>query len=729
MSKIKILVIPSDTHGVGKFRMLDPYKYIGDNYNNEIHVDIVFNAENTNEYFQGYDAVIFNSHIHQTDHQDNINRIKWLKKEGIKVIMDIDDYWLTDKTHPMHNQIILSKIPEKKIELLRLSDYVTTTTTVFANTIEYKIKNKNVLIFPNSINDEEKQFKSNKQKTDKIRFGWSGGSCLTPDTEILTDEGWKFFDKLNGNEKVATLNPENDHLEYHKPDHYIEQEYDDNIYSCNTTDISFSVTGNHNMFASKTRPFERKKLNFKLLTAEKLAERNFYVKKNMINTNSDVEHFIIPSYQNDFPEKKVPMDEWLTIFGFFTSNGTVNQETNDVSILQYEEKNYLTVVYDLLVKNGFEVTYHETIDDDNVITISDKQLYSYLSQFGDETKKYIPRQLLNELSERQLRLLLDWYLNGVGDVNRYYKYVLKRNDIESNQLADDLMEITLKMGSQLNILNTKLITLIKKSQITKEHYVGKVYCVSVKNNIIHVRRNGKSLWVGNSHKSDIELLSEGISSTYTSYKDKVQFVLCGFDTRGDVTEINKATGQQRKRPILPQETVWFNYEQIFTKNYTTLDEKYKEYLMKFTRENYDDLEKTYRRRWTEDINNYGYNYNLFDITLVPLVDSVFNNNKSQLKIIESGFHKNAVICSEINPYVLDIINANDEGKFNSHGNGLFVNPKKNHKDWGRNMKRLIESPNMIEDLGNRLYETVKDKYSLKNTCEKRVQFLKTIINK
>ena len=45
------------------------------------------------------------------------------------------------------------------------------------------------------------------------------------------------------------------------------------------------------------------------------------------------------------------------------------------------------------------------------------------------------------------------------------------------------------------------------------------------------------------------------------------------------------------------------------------------------------------------------------------------------------------------------------------------------------MKRLIESPAMIEDLGNRLYETVKDKYSLKNVSKNRVEFLKSLVDK
>ena len=117
------------------------------------------------------------------------------------------------------------------------------------------------------------------------------------------------------------------------------------------------------------------------------------------------------------------------------------------------------------------------------------------------------------------------------------------------------------------------------------------------------------------------------------------------------------------------------------------------------------------------------------MSLAPLVDTWFNNNKSQLKAIEAGFHKKALIASACNPYLIDLVNAVDEGKFNDKGNSLLVSPSKNHKDWAKHMKRLIDNPNMIEDLGNRLYETVKDKYSLTKVNSDRADFFKTIVNK
>jgi glycosyltransferase involved in cell wall biosynthesis len=237
-------------------------------------------------------------------------------------------------------------------------------------------------------------------------------------------------------------------------------------------------------------------------------------------------------------------------------------------------------------------------------------------------------------------------------------------------------------------------------------------------------------WLGgSSHLHDIELLKSGIESTQNSYLNKTQFVLCGFDLRGTVTEIDRTTGQQKQRPIMPHETVWSKYESIFTSSYKVLDNDYKNFLTSFKEGDYPSMDVPYIRRWTQDISKYAMNYNYFDVSLAPLVESFFNSCKSQLKVIEAGFHKKAIIASETCPYTIDLVSAVDSGVFNDKGNALLVPERKNHKEWAKHMKRLVENPALVEDLGNRLYETVKDTYSLKKVCNDRVQFLKSIVNK
>jgi glycosyltransferase involved in cell wall biosynthesis len=130
-----------------------------------------------------------------------------------------------------------------------------------------------------------------------------------------------------------------------------------------------------------------------------------------------------------------------------------------------------------------------------------------------------------------------------------------------------------------------------------------------------------------------------------------------------------------------------------------------------------------------DINKYANNYNYFDVSLAPLVKSDFNVNKSQLKVIEAGFHKKAIIATEENPYLIDLISSIEKGGgINPKGNSLLVSSNKNHKQWHQQMKRLINNPNMVTDLGEKLYETVKDKYSLSTVSKNRVEFFKSIIN-
>jgi glycosyltransferase involved in cell wall biosynthesis len=235
-------------------------------------------------------------------------------------------------------------------------------------------------------------------------------------------------------------------------------------------------------------------------------------------------------------------------------------------------------------------------------------------------------------------------------------------------------------------------------------------------------------WLGgSSHLHDIELLKDGISSIQYGFKDKVQFVLCGFDLRGQVTEIDPETGQMNRRDIKPQETSWYVYEQFFTDNYKVLPEGYRNFLQTFKNEPFDDVTMPYRRVWTKPINSYAENYNKFDVTLAPLKDTLFNSVKSQLKVIEAGFHKKPIIASAVAPYLIDVVSAVEKGgKINPKGNGLLVDVNKNHKQWQQHMTKLL-NPALREDLGNKLYETVKDKYSLKTVSKTRNDFYKSII--
>jgi len=239
-------------------------------------------------------------------------------------------------------------------------------------------------------------------------------------------------------------------------------------------------------------------------------------------------------------------------------------------------------------------------------------------------------------------------------------------------------------------------------------------------------------WLGgSSHFHDLKLMSNGVSQFLNTYKDRTQFVLCGFDTRGNITEIDRSTGQQRTRPIKPQESVWSRYEEMFTNNLKLVTPEYSEILTKYDRENEEKAaikNDVYRRVWTEPITSFAANYNLFDVSMAPLKDHTFNLVKSQLKVIEAGFHKKALIAQDFGPYQIDCVNLIEKGgKINENGNAILVEKHKNHKDWFKAMKKLIENPELVDLLQNNLYNTVKERYHIDTVTKKRAEFYKSIL--
>lgn len=234
-------------------------------------------------------------------------------------------------------------------------------------------------------------------------------------------------------------------------------------------------------------------------------------------------------------------------------------------------------------------------------------------------------------------------------------------------------------------------------------------------------------WLGgSSHLHDLMLL-DGMTEKLSEFKNQIQYVVCGFDTRGTMTEINNETGEQKQRPIKPHETVWYDYEKIFTANYSIVSPEYKEYLEKFTQDKFENEEKeNYLRVWTKPVTSYARNYSKFDVSLAPIKPHIFNKVKSQLKVIEAGFYKKALIASDFGPYTIDLKHCLKNGEF-VDGNALLVDESRNHSDWAKYIKKLIQNPNMVKDMGERLYEHVSKRYDLAVVTKTRSEFYKSIL--
>ena len=286
--------------------------------------------------------------------------------------------------------------------------------------------------------------------------------------------------------------------------------------------------------------------------------------------------------------------------------------------------------------------------------------------------------------------------------------------IENNiRLAKNVITTTPIFAKEISKLNKNVFVLPNAIDPSEKQFTPK----PEKSDRIRIAWLG-----GSSHHEDLKLLKGIVNKIKADgLLDKVQFVLCGYDIRGAVTTIDQRTGQQTQRPIKPHESVWYEYEKIFTDDFKIISPEYKNYLHTFNKDEYEDIaNEPYRRVWTKPITTYASNYNLFDVSLAPLVEHKFNAVKSQLKVIEAGFHKKALIAQDFGPYTLDLKNAKMYGGgFDETGNALLVDSSKNHKQWYQHIKYLIENPDKIEILAKNLHDTVTKSYHIDVVTEAR----------
>ena len=239
--------------------------------------------------------------------------------------------------------------------------------------------------------------------------------------------------------------------------------------------------------------------------------------------------------------------------------------------------------------------------------------------------------------------------------------------------------------------------------------------------------------MGSAHEKDMEQL-KGFSNMLggMGLLDKIQIVLCGYDLRGTVNIVNQQGVMVGQRPIKPTESVWYSYEKTCTDDYKICSPAYKDFLHKFLKGVQWPLveNEPYRREWTKDVDNYATHYRNVDILLAPLDPNPFNEVKSELKFIEAGFTHTAIIATNFGPYTIGSKNMFEKGGIiNDEGTCVLIEPSKRPKDWVKVIKKLIDNPELITKLQDNLYNSVKDKYDIRNVTKTRAEWYQSIIQK
>ena len=189
--KIRILFYNLDSAGVNYFRSLTPAMELEKNHSDEFYVEINPQIDFNDPKFIDYLKTFHIIHYHRQFLGETPKMLKLaaeLKKSGTILIVDIDDYWKLHKQHPFYHISQEKKLHVPIIENLKIADYVTTTTDIFANEIRNVTGKDNVRVFYNSIDPKwMKQFQNNwKPDPDGlVRISYMAGSSHMDDIQQL----------------------------------------------------------------------------------------------------------------------------------------------------------------------------------------------------------------------------------------------------------------------------------------------------------------------------------------------------------------------------------------------------------------------------------------------------------------------------------------------------------------------------------------------------------------
>jgi hypothetical protein len=354
--------------------------------------------------------------------------------------------------------------------------------------------------------------------------GGTANRCFDNQTQILTDSGWKNYWDYRDGDKVGTINPETQQLEFQKPvDGLLTYDYEGELYKISNRHVDLVVTPNHKLYFGRIG--WKDKITWELREVQDIDVKKFC----LLASPSEVEGteqstFDLPqvdyspnitNHDNLGPFNNIDMDDWLEFLGYFISEGTLAKQDNKwaISISQSNKTNPEKVIKIRTVLERLPFRFNEYINDSDSCSrfwINCKSLWTYLAEnvgtYSDNKK--IPREFLN-LPAKQLWLLLVALVSGDGSYDSRPGRKGFSYSSSSKELLDGIQELTSRLGLRSSLgpahkgvgrinIHPKTVVEVRDHQIKKVFYRDKVWAFEVPNHVLVVRRNGKISIQGNS---------------------------------------------------------------------------------------------------------------------------------------------------------------------------------------------------------------------------------------
>lgn len=355
--------------------------------------------------------------------------------------------------------------------------------------------------------DKEATFSDAKKRHDDCIS--LGHACYDEETEVATDQGWKRWNSVKEGETFLTLNQFTNEISYQKSTRIYSSDYIGSMVQLKMQHVDLLVTPNHNMLA---KPREGK---YQLIPAS-----DFFKRSHRIRMGTGFWKGRNKTYNSG----------QMKLLGFFIGDGYLSLNSKKPCFHLTKERK-IRFLYNCANEAGYCVTRKEndkyTVDD-----IDDDYLQLIRNCYDVNRDKTIPTDALEELLEE----LFEGLMNSDGFTREDGREVYSTSSIplrDSIQLLAVLMGRGATYGKQgtgyrVSIYQDRELEPCIGWTTSKEvDYEGKIYCATVPNGILYVRRNGIPCWCGNSpleHQlmARDDRAARGCVPGYDSYRSMIE---------------------------------------------------------------------------------------------------------------------------------------------------------------------------------------------------------------
>ena len=354
------------------------------------------------------------------------------------------------------------------------------------------------------------------QRARGIDYGTTNPYCCFDDqTEVLTTDGWRTFDNIEGL-AVATVDPVSKAMEFQHPTAHIGYEYSGDLIVSEPTreGVNFAVTPNHRMVTYDTR----QPAKWSFCRADAMASSHMIPKASgPLLDVAESSLFILPKAGGHKTLTPTTKEAFARFLGLVIAEGSLHQGSVRVG----QSKN-VDAVREVFAALGWE--WKEWLHSSGAIyfEIFSVDLIRWMAQRGMGTKsqfKRVPREVMEWNTPGAL---LDGLMIGDGTIHKVSDAgaALGSSGYHtcSPGLADDVQEIACRLGMHATITRSRRrsgygdgpwpdMYLVRMHQaqgarisalpIERRHYDGMVRCVTVPNGTLIVRRQGRMMVSGN----------------------------------------------------------------------------------------------------------------------------------------------------------------------------------------------------------------------------------------